>query len=59
MEGKSIPGSGSRAFFPTEPQSQPPAGHGFALALGSQQMNCAELQQKEAEQNLLNSLHWV
>lgn len=49
----------SKAFFPTKPQRQPPAGHCFSLALGSELMGFAQLQQKEAKQNVLNSLLWV
>lgn len=46
MEGEGITGSSSKAFFPIKPQSQPPAGHCFALALGSKRMRFAELQRK-------------
>lgn len=59
MEGESIAGRDWKAFFSTKSESQPPAGHRYALGLVSEQTCCAERQQKGAEQKYLNSLNWA
>lgn len=50
MEGVSITGSDLKAFFSTESESQPPAGHRYALGLLSEWTCFAEHQQKGAKQ---------